>query len=473
MPKRNISKEESTRKSRTFNKISKSHRSTTFNKISKKNRSTRRNIGKKDFKIVNAWRHDYDIDDFLDVWNEKEYMPIYYVLINTFLLLINYKTTYDKENFKYLLKDIKDYDETKDTELIIDDLINNIMKLYISINLFPPISKFIENEEDNIILYHGIEYYENTLVNKLRELNNNEYFEIPCFMSTTIILDTACRFAVNTENSRKTIIKIHINKNDFNKFKYTYFGDTLTINDNSYYENEILINILTKLQYISTEENKSITYKKIEIDNSLTEETDNFDIINIKFISHSNKTPDALEEFLKDKVKKYKQNAGNKGKVPVRYLPKHLSNKDRIKQNNMLIKSRKLYKKGKYFTRKKLKSYKHKKSRHIVNAEKIYNIKNLSVNNELAKKTQCSKEGLNKIVKKGEGAYYSSGSRPNQTAKSWGYARLASAITGGKSAIYDYHLLEKYCKPSSKTIKLAKKASKKYKKSTVKKVSLN
>ena len=61
------------------------------------------------------------------------------------------------------------------------------------------------------------------------------------------------------------------------------------------------------------------------------------------------------------------------------------------------------------------------------------------------------------IVKKGQGAYYSSGSRPNQTAHSWG-ARLASAVTGGKSSQIDYHILEKYCKKNSKALRLAKRS---------------
>ena len=55
---------------------------------------------------------------------------------------------------------------------------------------------------------------------------------------------------------------------------------------------------------------------------------------------------------------------------------------------------------------------------------------------------------------------FSSGSRPNQTAHSWGYARLASTITGGKAASVDYHILEKYCQPSSKALKLAKRNKK-------------
>lgn len=59
----------------------------------------------------------------------------------------------------------------------------------------------------------------------------------------------------------------------------------------------------------------------------------------------------------------------------------------------MLLKSRKMYKEGKYYTRIPVKSFKSTPSKHI-------------------------SEALEKIVKKGEGAYYSSGSRPNQTAQS-------------------------------------------------------
>lgn len=160
-------------------------------------------------------------------------------------------------------------------------------------------------------------------------------------------------------------------------------------------------------------------------------------------------------------------------KVPQRYLPKYLSKKDKDKQKKMLNKSRKLYKKGIYFTRKKVKSFKSKKSDHVKNAEKLYKVNNLSIDNKLSKATGCSKEGLIQIVKKGEGAYYSSGSRPNQTPASWGYARLGSALTGAKSAIYDYKILENHCKKSSKALKLAKKAFKKYRNSTVKKVKIN
>ena len=66
-------------------------------------------------------------------------------------------------------------------------------------------------------------------------------------------------------------------------------------------------------------------------------------------------------------------------KFPTRYLPKGLTKKDKKSQFNMLLKSKKLYKKNKYYTRKQLSSYKHKKSSHILNARKIYNIQNSSL----------------------------------------------------------------------------------------------
>jgi len=102
-------------------------------------------------------------------------------------------------------------------------------------------------------------------------------------------------------------------------------------------------------------------------------------------------------------------------KVPIRYLPKGLSKKDKKKQIKMLMMSKKLYKQHKYSTRKKLSSYKNKKSNHISNARRIYTIQNITPNKELALKTGCKLSALKQIVKKGEGAYYSSGSRPNQT----------------------------------------------------------
>lgn len=150
-------------------------------------------------------------------------------------------------------------------------------------------------------------------------------------------------------------------------------------------------------------------------------------------------------------------------KYPKKYVPKKLTSKDKKTQKKMIDKSRQMYKQGKYFTRKKVASYDNKTSPHILNARKIYGVEKIIPSQELADKTGCSIEALDKIVKKGEGAYYSSGSRPNQTGHSWGYARMASAITSGKAAAVDYNILKEGCKPNSKALKLANKSRKKHK----------
>ena len=151
------------------------------------------------------------------------------------------------------------------------------------------------------------------------------------------------------------------------------------------------------------------------------------------------------------------------GRFPQRYVPKTISNKDKRKQVNMLLKSRHLYKKHQYFDRKKVLSYKSTESKHIKKARAVYHIENITPSRELATKTGCTLSALNQIVKKGEGAYYSSGSRPNQTAQSWGLARLASSLTAGKAAAVDYAILQKGCDPKKKALKLAKQSRKQYK----------
>ena len=144
-----------------------------------------------------------------------------------------------------------------------------------------------------------------------------------------------------------------------------------------------------------------------------------------------------------------------------RYIPSILTKKDKLKQKKMIERSRKMYKKNKYFTRKNLDSFKSTTSKHILKARALYKTNKISANKELAKKTKCSLNSLKQIVKKGQGAYYSSGSRPNQTGHSWGNARLASAITGGKASSVDYDILLKGCSTHSKALTLAQKSKKK------------
>ena len=144
--------------------------------------------------------------------------------------------------------------------------------------------------------------------------------------------------------------------------------------------------------------------------------------------------------------------------IPQNYVPKYLSKKSKLMTINELKKSRKSYKKGKYHTRKKIPGYKNRKTSWSSKVIEIYDLdKNKPINIDiLVNKTKCTKKALNKIIKKGMGAYYSSGSRPNQTAQSWGKARLYSAISGGPASKSDGHILREGCDKTSKALKLSK-----------------
>jgi hypothetical protein len=107
-----------------------------------------------------------------------------------------------------------------------------------------------------------------------------------------------------------------------------------------------------------------------------------------------------------------------------------------------------------------MKSFTSKPSKHLYHARKLYSIDNIKPTRELSKKSGCTLKGLRQIVRKGEGAYYSSGSRPNQTAQSWGNARLASAITGGNASAVDFHIIDKECAHNKPAYRLAQKPQK-------------
>jgi len=115
------------------------------------------------------------------------------------------------------------------------------------------------------------------------------------------------------------------------------------------------------------------------------------------------------------------------------YVPKTLTKEDKKKQ----IKSIK-----DKTDRPKLESFKSKRSSHVIKFEKKYKTKITDekfINDNILKK-----QGQLEILKKGMGAYYSSGSRPNQTPESWAYARLASVIMNGAARKVDMKIWEKY-----------------------------
>ena len=63
----------------------------------------------------------------------------------------------------------------------------------------------------------------------------------------------------------------------------------------------------------------------------------------------------------------------------------------------------------------------------------------------IAKITGIPFKAIDEVYKKGEGAFYSSGSRPNQTPSSWARGRIYAFIMGGKKVRKaDKDIIEKY-----------------------------
>tara|TARA_R100001015_G_C4634936_1_gene202756 strand:+ start:2735 stop:3139 length:405 start_codon:yes stop_codon:yes gene_type:complete len=85
-----------------------------------------------------------------------------------------------------------------------------------------------------------------------------------------------------------------------------------------------------------------------------------------------------------------------------------------------------------------------KRSSWVEKFEKKYKTK--ITDEDFIHKNIITRTGQKKIIAKGAAAYYSSGSRPNQTPSSWGLARLASVILGGPSRRIDKNIWEKYKK---------------------------
>lgn len=120
-------------------------------------------------------------------------------------------------------------------------------------------------------------------------------------------------------------------------------------------------------------------------------------------------------------------------KILGKYLPSSLSKNDKKKQLKSILNKT---------NRPKISSYKSKRSQWVVKFEKKYKtsiIDQQFINNNILKK-----QGIKEILDKGMAAYYSSGSRPNQTKESWAFARLASVIMGGKARNVDINIWNKY-----------------------------
>ncbi len=127
-----------------------------------------------------------------------------------------------------------------------------------------------------------------------------------------------------------------------------------------------------------------------------------------------------------------KKSQKTKKNIPKQYVPASLNKEDRKKQIESIQKG----------TKRPKVDFDSRRSTHVVKFEKKYNKKindKKWINDNLLKS-----KGQELIKKKGYGAYYSSGSRPNQTPESWALARLASVLMNGKARRIDKAIYDKY-----------------------------
>ena len=122
---------------------------------------------------------------------------------------------------------------------------------------------------------------------------------------------------------------------------------------------------------------------------------------------------------------------GETRNIPKQYL-RGLKGKDREKQIKSIFEGT---------DRPKTKAIS-KRSGWVVKFEKKYNKKITDV--DFISENIIKKNGINQILDKGRGAYYSGGSRPNQTPSSWAYARLASVIMNGPARKVDKRIWDQY-----------------------------
>ena len=121
-------------------------------------------------------------------------------------------------------------------------------------------------------------------------------------------------------------------------------------------------------------------------------------------------------------------------RIPKKYIPKGLSKKDKEKQLDSIFKGEK---------RPKLDTAPPKKrSPFVVKFKKKYGVPITDL--DWIDKNLLAREGIDQVLSKGRGAYYTAGSRPNVTQEQWAYARLGSVLLNGKARKVDKKIWDKY-----------------------------
>ena len=120
--------------------------------------------------------------------------------------------------------------------------------------------------------------------------------------------------------------------------------------------------------------------------------------------------------------------------IPKKYIPDSLSPAERKKQIKSIFEGK---------DRPNIKK-KTRRSSHTIKFEKKYGT--TIMDDKFITKNIISKKGMEEILDKGRGAYYTSGSRPSVSVEQWARSRLASVIMGGGARKVDKKIWDKYKK---------------------------
>jgi len=230
-----------------------------------------------DIKLILTWKSDDDIEEayenIKDTYSLKKFKDVIkivrlnYNIINEILL-----NNIEKKYIKNLIKYIKKHD--KKLVLYTYKLFNSLIE-YISVKyckIFITFDKYLKktNQLDlniqELVLYRGFNYTRyKSVIEKTKKLNIFDKYITECFLSTSIYINIAKKFMSKNEELENTVIwKININKNNFDKFYYSYLSNNshniTNLDFESEFEIEFLLNINVELTLINKYINNNIMY---------------------------------------------------------------------------------------------------------------------------------------------------------------------------------------------------------------------
>lgn len=248
--------------------------------------TTRSSVQSDTFKLILEWTGDTDIDDIITFSIEEGGLRIDYKTIVALLSIYN-RGFIDKDTFikRYsenqqiqpLLKESLEKGGVGYDKYVLSKLVLNICKLTAHLNSMQSCQTIyndsIENSIENscISIFRGFDPERYNIFFKDLEISNEGPIDVhdtivtPTFLSTSININTALRFT----NDYGIVWEIRIKKEVWNKFRYTFLGlgeeedDTFDFDTTkqSTKEDEMLLNISSKLICTKIISNKTLSYK--------------------------------------------------------------------------------------------------------------------------------------------------------------------------------------------------------------------